>query len=352
MNGVDLSRFEFDYDTTWHAFFLDADLNVYSRYGGRDEESSDGRLSKDSLLTTMREVLAVHERRQRRDAIPPTPLEADARDGAGPHVDLQPSLGTRTTPEEIPLLKSNHQGCVHCHQVREYRLLQSYYGKTFSREELFVYPLPENLGIRFDRRHGHKIERVAPHSPAANAGLLVGDIVTRLGDVPIHSEQDVRWSLHRMPSTAQPFMNVERNATGSAPDQTIRVQLRLNGAWRETELGWRKSLRSVPLPMGFLAYDLGREERRSEMLPEDRLFIKVVSIRGPGLAASLGLEKGDFITALEGRRDDRSFEDFKSDLLRRYHPGDRVHITVLRKNREIELEGPFPDWHTTDTSVP
>ena len=35
MNHVDLARFEFDYDTTWTSFFLDADLNVYSRYGGR-----------------------------------------------------------------------------------------------------------------------------------------------------------------------------------------------------------------------------------------------------------------------------------------------------------------------------
>ena len=66
MNGIDLTRFEFDYDTTWQAFFLDADLNVYSRYGGRDEDSADGRHSRESLITTMREVLEVHERPQKR----------------------------------------------------------------------------------------------------------------------------------------------------------------------------------------------------------------------------------------------------------------------------------------------
>jgi predicted metalloprotease with PDZ domain len=352
MNGVDLARFDFDYDTTWHGFFLDADLNVYSRYGGRDETSSDGRLSKDSLLTTMREVLAVHERRRERIAIPPRLRGANGVDGAVADIDHHPSPGSPATPHDIPLLKANHQGCVHCHQVREYRLLQSFYDKTFSREDLFDFPLPENVGLRFDRRHGHKIESVAPDSPAAKAGLCAGDVVTRVGDVPIHSEQDVRWALHRLTSLAEPDVIVERSVAGPAPRDAVRVKLPLSGGWRETELGWRKSLRSVPLPMGFLAYDLGREERRSEMLPENVLFIKVVSIRAPGLAAGLGLEKGDLITALEGRQKDRSFEEFKSDLLRRYRPGDRVHITVRRNAKSVDLEGPFPDWHTTDTSVP
>jgi serine protease Do len=241
---------------------------------------------------------------------------------------------------------------VHCHQVREYRLLQSFHDKTFSRDDLFVYPLPDNFGVRFDRRHGHKIESVAPDSPAAKAGLRAGDVVTRLDNVPIHSEQDVRWALHRVAAGEQPFVTVERSIAGSAQGQTVRVQIRLSGDWRGTELGWRKSLRSVPLAMGFLAYDLGREERRSGMLPDDRLFIKVVSIRGPGLATNLGLEKGDLITALEGGRHDRSFEDFKSDLLRRYFPGDRVRVTVLRNGAPVDLEGPFPDWLTTDTQVP
>jgi S1-C subfamily serine protease len=82
------------------------------------------------------------------------------------------------------------------------------------------------------------------------------------------------------------------------------------------------------------------------------MAIKVVSIRGGGLGPNVGLEKGDIIIALEGQRANRTFEDFKSDLLRRYQPGDKVHLSVLRGDKTIELEGRFPDWHTTDTSVP
>ncbi len=347
MNGVDLARFEFDYDTTWQAFFLDSHLRVYSRYGGRDEHSADGRQSIESLLTTMREVLEVHERRQARAEPPPR----EGRDEGG-DTDFHPPPGKRNTPEDIPLLARSHQGCVHCHQVAEYRLLQAFYDKTFSREQLFKFPLPENVGLRFDRTHGHRVEAVLPESPAANAGLAAGDVVTRVNDVPVHSEQDLRWALHRAPEGDRPAVTVLRKANASDVAQTIRARLELGPKWRETELGWRKSLRSVPLPLGFLAYALGREERRSENFPEDRLFIKVVSIRGGGLAQNLSLQKGDYIVALEKNRAPRSFEDFQSDLLRRYRPGDTVRLTVLRKEKEVDLEGRFPDWHTTDTSVP
>jgi predicted metalloprotease with PDZ domain len=349
MNGVDLARFEFDYDTTWQAFFLDADLNIYSRYGGRDENSADGRQSVASLLTTMREVQEVHERRQARAAAAARP---DDCGGAPGDADFHPPPSNRTIPEDIPLLRTSHRGCVHCHQVAEYRLLQDFHKKTFKPEQLFGFPLPENVGIQFDRAHGHKIEKVIAGSAAAEAGLQAGDVVTRVSDVPVHSEQDLRWALHRAPEGIQPTVTVMRPAVDGAPATTICAKLNLAPRWRETELGWRKSLRSVPLPMGFLAYALGREERRELEFREDCLAIKVVSIRSGGLGASLSLQKGDFITALEGRQDARSFEDFKSDLLRRYRPGDTVHVTVLRNGKHVDLEGPFPEWHTTDTSVP
>jgi hypothetical protein len=399
LNGVDLARFEFDYDTTWHAFFLDRDLRIYSRYGGRDESAADGRQSKESLLTTMGEVLEVHERRQARAAAGSrSPASTGEQGGGGKPGDVRrpacglpceggttesnrpeqesaatpdrtgdstsvetasqtgpdfhPPPGKRSTPEDIPFLARAHQGCVHCHQVAEYRLLQSFHDKTFSREQLFPYPLPENVGLRFDRAHGHRVEAVLEDSPAANAGLAAGDVVTRVSDVPIHSEQDVRWALHRAPEGNRPTVTVLRKENDSAPAQTVRVRLDLGPKWRETDLSWRKSLRSVPLSLGFLAYALGREERRSEKFPEDRLFIKVVSIRGGGFAQNLRLEKGDYIVALEGNRTPRSFEEFQSDLLRRYVPGDTVRLTVLRTGMEVDLEGRFPDWHTTDTSVP
>lgn len=337
LNGVDLNRFEFDYDTTWAAFFLDAELNVYSRYGGRDADTAEGRLSKESLLTTMREVLDVHERQKR------APVAGD----------LQPAPKPTTTPEEIPLLKAAHQGCVHCHQVQEYRLLQAFHDGTFDRAQLFGYPLPENIGLRLERSHGHRIEKLLVDSPAAKAGLTPGDVVIRVNDVPVRSEQDIRWALHRADDRKPIAMTVLRPAPGKGqPPRQVTVELKVGGNWRQTDLSWRRSLRSVPLQLGFLGYALGREERGKSQIGEDRLAIQVVSIRGAGLAENVGLKKGDTIVSLEGNPEHRSFEQFQSDLLRQYSPGDRIRLRVRREGIEVELRGAFPRWHTTDTSVP
>lgn len=335
LNGVNLRRFEFDYDTTWAAFFLDADLNVYSRYGGRDEEGPEARMNPESLLHTMREVLGLHA--QGTSAAPAEPIH-------------QPVPKESSTPEDIPLLKQNHNGCVHCHQAREYQILQEYHVGRFDREDLFVYPLPESVGLKLDLRHGHRIAEVLPNTPAGKSGFAAGDVIVRLDSVPVHSEFDIRWALHRSEPDQTLRVTVERTA-GTAQERHT-LTLTPPAGWRQTDLSWRKSMRSVPLAVGFRAYSLGRSQRKPLDLPEGRMAIQVISLRGGGLAESLGLEKRDVIVALEDDDRDLSFEELQSDLIRRYRPGDTVRVVILREGRRLALSGRFPEWHTEETSVP
>ena len=49
ISGADLNLFDFDYDLTWAAFFLNANEKIYGRFGGRDAGPADahlGRLSR------------------------------------------------------------------------------------------------------------------------------------------------------------------------------------------------------------------------------------------------------------------------------------------------------------------
>ena len=41
-NGMDLSLFQYDYDQSWSAFFLNADRTIYGRYGTRSHETESG----------------------------------------------------------------------------------------------------------------------------------------------------------------------------------------------------------------------------------------------------------------------------------------------------------------------
>lgn len=340
MNHVNLARFEFDYDNTWAAFFVDADLNVYSRYGGRDAGPPDGRMSLPSLMQTMREVLAAHARRPAKGQPVLTSL-------------LHPAPARTRTPEDMPLLRTNHRGCVHCHQVQEYRILQAYHDGGFRRRDLFGYPLPENIGLKFDRGHGHRVQAIVAGSAAAKTQLAVGDVITRVNDVPIRSEEDVRWALHRAADDRPVVITATRAAVGNPPaTSTVQFDLRPTGEWRQTDLGWRKSVRSMPVPWGFLAFALTREQCEKLELPPDSMAIRVASVRGEGLASQIGLKRSDLIIAVSGRSRAGTFDDLKSDLLRACGPGDPVHLTVLREGQTLELRGTFPKWRTTATSVP
>ena len=61
MKGVDLSQFQFDYDLSWAAMFINADGTVYGRYGTQSAAGPDAYNSVESLEKTMRRVLTVHE---------------------------------------------------------------------------------------------------------------------------------------------------------------------------------------------------------------------------------------------------------------------------------------------------
>lgn len=345
MNRVDIARFEFDYDTTWSAFFTDSKLRIYSRYGGRDEHEPEARLSKASLLQTMREVLETHRSARA--------LAAGAAEAVPPAASIwHPEPKSSTTPLDIPLLKKSHQGCVHCHQVREYSLLQAYHDQRFSRELLFTFPLPESLGIEIDRAHGHRVLQVRDGSPADDAKLSAGDVVIRCADVPIRSELDLRWALHRLPQTSDRVTLLVERQAGRPTVQTIEVPLSLPSGWRHSEISWRKSSRSVPADWGFRAAALAKFERRDAGLPENGLAIRVLSIKSRGLAQSLGLQKGDIITALGDDTREQTLERLRSDILRRFAPGDEVRLTILRGEKTLELRGKFPAWFTEETTVP
>jgi len=403
MNGVDLARFDFDYDNTWQAFFLDAELNVYSRYGGRDASSPESRLSLASLRHTLEAVLAAHASRSNRPDPRPDP-EPDARPGrpAAPRPPACPPAAEslpeptvpaapvaaaaavaeeavfqrtprrRQLPTDFPLLKQHHSGCLHCHQVQEYRLLQSFADGAFDPGLLFPFPLPENVGLEFDRDHGHRVARVREGSAAARAGLEVGDVLTQAGGQPIRSEDDFRWTLHHAPQSGTLTVVVLREGQrgagqpgeapppeGAVPNRSrsatrVTRELELGPDWKRGDVSWRKSLRSYPVVWGFLGYSLGTEERREAGLGGETLALKVVSLRGqaPGLAQALGLQKGDLILALEGETQKLTLEQFKSKVIGRYRPGSPLEWRVLRGGREVEVKGVFPNWHSSDRTVP
>ncbi len=331
MNGVDLNRFEFDYDATWTAFLTDADLNVYSRFGGRDGGDPERRLKKSAFLDTLNEVLKLHA------------------DGSR---DFQNVPAEPRTPEQIPLLRKNHQGCVHCHQIREYALLQAFHDGAFQRKELFPWPLPENLGIEPDFDHGRKIKSLQVGSPAHRAGLRFGDVILRANDAPIRAELDFRWALHKADESHPLKLRVRREIDAADPRE-IEIEFTPPAGWKRSDIGWRKSLRSVPFPIGMRGAPLSPSQRAELDLPaEETLAIRVLTVASRGFAPEMKLLTGDVILAVGEESPLSNFDEFRSLLLNRYEPGSNVELRVWRGGKTLSLRGKFPDWHTDETSVP
>src|SRR5438093_11556995 len=102
MRGVDLNVFDFDYDLTWAAFFMNGHEKVYGRFGGRNASSADGYLTLAGLKHALREALESHRRESQRTAAP---------EGPQPRTVEQFAAAKRVKPDT----------CIHCHQVYDFR---------------------------------------------------------------------------------------------------------------------------------------------------------------------------------------------------------------------------------------
>ena len=61
-NGMDLSLFQFDYDLTFAAFFMNADKTIYGRYGSRSEMKDAAKdISIDGFRKALAAALEIHK---------------------------------------------------------------------------------------------------------------------------------------------------------------------------------------------------------------------------------------------------------------------------------------------------
>ena len=179
MRGVNLALFDFDYDLTWAAFFLNAREKVYGRYGGRDADSAEGQVSLEGLRYAMQSALATHRRDP--DARPASPL------------------GRRTVEQFRSIARLPSGSCVHCHQVYDLRREDRQADGSWRLDDVWVYPRPENVGLTLDVDQGDRVQCVTGGSPAERAGLRAGDVLASVNGLPVASIADVQYGLHRAP---------------------------------------------------------------------------------------------------------------------------------------------------------
>jgi len=337
-NGLDLSLFQFDYDLTFAAFFLNADRTLYGRFGTR---SSDKQASDDISLEGFRKALggALDLHRQ-------YPANKGALAGKkGPPLRF-------ARPEEYPSLKKYQSSiqydekvvssCVHCHQVREAeRVYLRVAHLAIPEKTLRPWPMPNAVGLRMDPREKAKVSEVLPDSPAARDGFKPGDEILTLEGQPLLSIADLQWILEQAGEPAQLRTVIQRGPA------KIELLLTLGKGWRQkSEISWRPStwdLRRMATG-GLVLQDTSAAERRAADLSDAQLGLRVEYVgqyNEHAAGKKAGFEKNDIIVAVEGRKERMTETDLIDYLLQQKVAGSKAKFEIMRGSKRLSLDLPM-----------
>jgi hypothetical protein len=342
-NGLDLALFQFDYDQSFAAFFLNADGTIYGRFGTRSHRTSwSDDVSIDGLARALQGALELHQQ------YPKNQAELAGRKGPVPDFpspEKYPQLKDKYGPK-ITYEKQVAQSCIHCHQIGDAQRTLHRAGKDgISEQMLFPYPHPKSQGLILDPRERATVLRVDKDGPAEQAGFKAGDVILKLDGQPLLSMADVQWVLHQAsPQGATLKAQVKRG------DAKVDLTLTLPKGWRQRDdISWRVSswgLRRM-VTGGMILENISAEDRKKAGLPEKDMALRVKfmgSGSGPhGAAQRAGFRVGDILVGYDERTDLARETDLLALGILQHRPGDTVAVTVLREGKKMKLKLPMQE---------
>lgn len=322
MEGVDLSLFQFDYDQTWAAFFLNADRTIYGRYGTRASAGADEGVdvSTAGFERALEAALEIHA------GYPGNRASLAGKKGPPPHAKEIRSF---------PIFKSRFaedppRGCAHCHHVWEaLRSVPREARRPIPDELLWVYPKPDRLGLKLALDERATVRSVAEGSAAARAGFRPGDRILTLLDQPVISVADVQWVLQHAKAPCVLPVSVDRAGT------RVDLDLPLDAGWRKGEdIAWRTSTGAIR-PFGW--QEAIAEQRKALGVPDGSLCVRVRGFPRVGPAQRAGLAVGDFVVEIEGSAKAISENRWYELLFQEKARGEPVALTVIRGEKRLRL---------------
>jgi len=324
MNGVNLDLFQFEYDLTWMAFFMDSNDHFYARYGGRDDADPQSYLTKESLVRVMRAALELHRAGRVRTA------------------RYEPTGKEFRTPEEMPtmaaMMAKREVKCIHCHDVKVAQLRDLQERDEFSRDLIFTYPTPATVGMNIAPDEQNRVQSVSSDSPAAAAGVRPGDLLVSADRERVISLADFARVLELTPKEATLSLDLMRAG------QEVHTSLRLSGSWKKTpDPSWRASVGLAGPNAGFWAVELNDQQKRAEGLLPDSLALRVTFLFPNHPSAHSGLKLKDVVVEFDGKHQPMNTRQLHAYCQMNHNYGDKVPFIVKRDGSDIKLELELPD---------
>lgn len=315
MDGVDIGLFDRDWHNTIYFFLLNADEQIYLRYGGRDETAVDAYLNLDSLELALEKGLELHE--QWKAGKLPAPER--------PKPDF---------PENYPLLIERTVGrgsCVECHLIADYKALHKEEEGTLDKVgEMYRSPDIHTIGVFLDVPKGLLVDKV--EGPAAAAGMLPGDTISHVEGVRVYTFGDMQYEYDKVNRDAtETHWSVDRG--GEKADLTIELPPRF---WL-TNLVFRHWT-IEPRPY-FRSKELTAAEKAERGLPEKGFASRVTYVDGvASLLSSHELKVGDIVAGVNGVQEDEIANTAELYIRLRTKSGESSTLDVIRDGGRIEMK--------------
>ncbi len=314
MDNVDIGLFDYDRYNTLYFFILNADEQIYMRYGGRDAASQDSYLSLNSLELALKKGLELH------------------KDYVAGKIEKTPRPKP-AFPREIPLLVERtfaRNQCVECHLIGDFQLQEREQNGTLDKpQQMFRSPDFKTIGLQFDVPRGLVVK--SAEGVAGASGLKPEDLITKINGKTVWTFADLQYEYDKLPrATKQMQLTVNRSGT------EIPLTVNLPNRWWWIDLRYKQL--TIDPRVYFESTALSAEQKKQHDLPADGFASTVSRVDDfAQVLKSHELKVGDIIVGVDGvGRDDYSLK--AEDYIRlRKKAGDSVTLDVIRDGKRIQL---------------
>jgi hypothetical protein len=314
LDDVDLGLFDYDRNNTLYYFLMNADEQIYMRYGGRDGQSQDTYLNLASLELALQKGLELHQQSQRgelKKTERPKPLFA----------------------REIPLLVErtfNRNACVECHLVGDFLNIHREMDGTLDKiAHMFRSPDIKLLGIHLDVPKGLVVKESL--GAAQNAGMQAGDRISGVHGTPVWTFGDLQYAYDKTPRDSKGVrMTLDRAG------QPVEVNIALPARWWLTDIRYRQL--TIDPKVYFESTPLTEEEKAKSGLKPDGFAsaVKYVDMFAQ-MVKSHQLKVGDIVFAVDGVDRDDLADTAELFIKLRKKAGDSVTLDVIRDGKRIKM---------------
>jgi len=314
MTGIDIALFDYDRHNSIYFFILNADEQIYLRYGGRDAEDAGTYHGLDSLELALKAGLRQH-----------TLYNAGK-------LPKQPRP-TPIYPQEIASLKREvieRNRCVECHLIGDYKAQDEEAADKLDKRRT-MYPSPDlkTLGIHLDAPKGLVVGKA--EGAAQSAGMQPGDLITAFNRTPVFTFGDLQYRYGKLERDARQIaLTIERSGKAKT------LALKLPVEWWYTDTSYRYW--TIEPMVYFTTKPLMSDQRRKLGFRPDGFAGEVVECDPLGESLKLHtLKPGDIVYAVDGVEASKLTRNLELYIKLTARAGESVKLKLLRNGQPMEI---------------